>query len=381
MKIFRRTLGLSVGPLIATLLFGAPPAEACNVPVFRYALEFWPASPYEIVAVHSGPLSNAEQLALAELDKAALNESAFNIAVKALDLQGEPSPELEKLWVFAEKPAPPCLIAFYPRDEGIPFPIWSAPLTADNVASLLDSPARQEIASQILEGQSVVWVFLEGTDAALSAEARSALEASVAQLGQTIHLPADPDDDFSLIETSSIPLKIGFSIVAISNGDERESFFRETLLGSEPGLRDLTAQPMAFPVYGRGRALYALVGKGIYDANIREACQFLAGPCSCQVKSLNEGTDLLMAADWASHLKGSSIRPIEPPPLVGLSTLAEAADSAAEAIVPESMPATPGAAKPESRKMSSRLYIVLAGIVGAVVALTLIITMALPKER
>ncbi|TWW12353.1 hypothetical protein E3A20_01920, partial [Planctomyces bekefii] len=35
---------------------------------------------------------------------------------------------------------------------------------------------------------------------------------------------------------------------------------------------------------GRGRVLYALVGDGIAEGTIAAACDFLTGPCSCQVK-------------------------------------------------------------------------------------------------
>ncbi len=385
MKTLSNTVCALCAFIIPVALLDARRAEACNVPVFRYALEFWPASPYQIIVVHKGPLSKEEQTAIAQLDKDALDETAINIMAGVLDLDGEPNAQLEKLWAFAERPEPPCLIAYYPRDEGIPFPIWSAPLTPDNVALLLDSPARQKISEQILEGQSVVWAFLEGSDEEMNAEARAALETSAAQLEKTIKLPADPEDDFSLINATSIPLQIAFSIVTIEHGDERETFFRETLLGCEPGLRELAAQPMAFPIYGRGRALYALVGKGIYEANIREACQFLCGPCSCQVKSLNEGVDLLMAAAWESHIKGSAIRTIEQPPLVGMSTLAEAADNAPamtpDTIEPDTMPVATGEPPPAPRKMSGRLYLVLALIAGVVILLTVIIVIALPKER
>jgi hypothetical protein len=69
------------------------------------------------------------------------------------------------------------------------------------------------------------------------------------------------------------------------------------LLGSEPDLAGLS-EPMAFPVFGRGRVLYALVGAGITAENVRKAAEFLGGDCSCTVKRDNPGTDLLLIADW-----------------------------------------------------------------------------------
>ena len=70
---------------------------------------------------------------------------------------------------------------------------------------------------------------------------------------------------------------------------------------------------MAFPVIGRGRVLYALVGKGIFRDTIAMASRFVVGPCSCQVKDQNPGFDLLLAVDWDEKLGGSVISkpPIE----------------------------------------------------------------------
>src|SRR5512136_1886912 len=45
---------LSTVLVLAFLLSSIPSALACSVPVFRYALERWPASPYEAVVFHRG---------------------------------------------------------------------------------------------------------------------------------------------------------------------------------------------------------------------------------------------------------------------------------------------------------------------------------------
>jgi hypothetical protein len=74
------------------------------------------------------------------------------------------------------------------------------------------------------------------------------------------------------------------------------------LLATEPDLKQ-SSGPIAFPVFGQGRALYALVGKGIKHETIDEAASFLIGSCSCQVKEKNPGSDLLMAVDWKGLLK------------------------------------------------------------------------------
>ena len=48
------------------------------------------------------------------------------------------------------------------------------------------------------------------------------------------------------------------------------------LLASEADLNTRKG-PLLFPVFGRGRALYALAGAGINEANLTKAAEFLLG--------------------------------------------------------------------------------------------------------
>ena len=98
-----------------------------------------------------------------------------------------------------------------------------------------------------------------------------------------------------------IPLKLQFSVISLRRDDPREQFLVDSLLSSEADLGEL-AEPMAFPVFGRGRVLYALVGSGIDSKTISDASDFLAGPCSCQVKEQNPGFDLLLVHDWSKSI-------------------------------------------------------------------------------
>jgi hypothetical protein len=86
-------------------------------------------------------------------------------------------------------------------------------------------------------------------------------------------------------------------VVRVRRDDPAEAVLVRTLLRSEPDLLSYE-EPMAFPVFGRGRALYALVGAGITRDNVWEAWVYIAGRCSCLVKEQNPGVDLLLAADW-----------------------------------------------------------------------------------
>jgi hypothetical protein len=69
--------------------------------------------------------------------------------------------------------------------------------------------------------------------------------------------------------------------------------------------------PAVVPIFGRGRALGILAGQEINSDNLGAAAAFLTGACSCQVKQLNPGVDLLLAADWDSIFE-QDLKPREP---------------------------------------------------------------------
>lgn len=307
------------------------PALACDVPVFRYALELWPSADYEVFVLQRDPLSASEQNA-AEYLSASTGELSphVNIKVRVADLAHASGAPLAELWEEAGRPDLPCLILRYPRESGIDRIAWSGPLTTESVWALVDSPARREISRRILAGHSAVWVLLTSGDADKDAAAEALLDRCLSKIEQTLELPAPVAGTLagqtSMPEAEAPPLQIRFSFLSISPRDPAESVLAGMLLRSEPDLSDYAAKLklIAFPVYGRGRALYALAGRGLNEENISEACQFLAGPCFCEAKALAPGTDLVVATDWDTALEGSPRQAVVEQPLVGLSTLAEA---------------------------------------------------------
>jgi hypothetical protein len=172
--------------------------------------------------------------------------------------------------------------------------VWSGPLEGDDVEAILDSPVRKEIARLILEGEVAVWVLLESGDKQQDDEAAHLLEIQLEKMSETlrISLPEIGVDQFTESD-----LSVSFSMLRLSRSDPHEKILAQMLLKSEWDLKTFS-KPIAFPVFGRGRALYALVGDGITETNIEMACAFLVGWCSCQVKAQNPGVDLLMSVDW-----------------------------------------------------------------------------------
>ncbi len=132
-----------------------------------------------------------------------------------------------------------------------------------------------------------------------------------------------------LISVDQAELKVQFSVLRLSRTDANEGPFVEMLLDSEEGLRDkeFEGQPMAFPIFGRGRSLYAVIGAGIQRDVILDACRFLVGPCSCQVKEQNPGVDLLMAVDWERVVTKQIAIDESLPPLPVIAPLKESSES------------------------------------------------------
>jgi hypothetical protein len=139
--------------------------------------------------------------------------------------------------------------------------------------------------------------------------AAALVEGKIKQLEKELKLPElteSPDDDL----LTSKPLQIAFSLLRVPRGVAAEKAFVDMLLHIEPDLLELN-EPMVFPVFGRGRAMLPLVGAGVTPQNIHESSAFLVGPCSCEIKELNPGFDLLLAAPWDKLLY-----PDGPPPVL-----------------------------------------------------------------
>ncbi|MGV3661045.1 MAG: hypothetical protein ACO1TE_12735 [Prosthecobacter sp.] len=247
----------------------ATSAFACSVPVFRYALEHWAADPYRITVPHGMKLEGNFKVTTADAPKIELRQPASM------------------------------------RHEDI---IWSADATEANLKALVDSPARQEIAERLGAGESAVWVLLECGDKAQDDTAAKFLDERLEYISSVMELPKLDEQDIKngLVSVPSDGLRLAFSTLRLRRDDAAESAFIAMLLASEPDLRGLR-EPIAFPIFGQGRVLYALVGRGIKVETVDRAAHFLIGSCSCQVKEQNPGVDLVMAVDWKKMVQDQAL--------------------------------------------------------------------------
>lgn len=280
------------GLAACTCLLIVGPAFSCSVPVFRYALERWLPSRYELVVYHRGSLSAADKDAVGRLT---LASGRTNVRVTEANLDGRIEPGLRTIWERESKGAPlPHLVVRYPESEPEHGSAWSGPLSVDH-AVLFDSPARRELFDRLTSGNAGAILLLLSGDPAADAAARAFLSNQVQRISSGIELPAKADDGPQV--QSALPLWVRFPVVAVPRTPAEEALVR-ILLGSEDGLAGVKG-PIAFPVFGRGRVLCSLHGKDLSDpAELQRSLEFLSKACSCQVKELNPGVDLLMSGVW-----------------------------------------------------------------------------------
>jgi hypothetical protein len=319
-----------MGAVLVWAALSAGHALACSVPVFRYALERWPAAPYDAYVFNRGPLA-APHLKAVE----ALKAADRCVTLSLVDLAGKPDEAASAVWQRHGGAATPWMVVRYPSGLGIPIDAWSGRLTAEAAALALDSPARREVARRLLGGDCAVFLMLESGDRGADDAAARLVDAQLKVLEKSLELPKPEAGRWNdpVYDSKGPPaLRVVFSLLRVARTDPAEGPFVRMLLGAKRDL-DREAGPLVFPIFGRGRLLDALAGPQINKDTIEEVCGFLIGPCSCIVKDQNPGMDLLMAVDWDAALAGeaSAIPKPGPLPLTGVSAFAEAGPSAGRA--------------------------------------------------
>ena len=247
-----------LGAAMFGLLLLLAPALACKVPVFRYALDRWEGSDYVLKTSFRAELG------------------AANIRLE----KGEGE-----------------LFAPYDSEK----PIWTGKLDQKKFAQLVSSPKRKEIARRVLAGDSAVWVIVESGDEVEDTKLFERLNDRLTFFQSVAQLPEiDPDDPASQLGPGP-ELELKFSILRLERDDPKEALLLRMLAGPEAAELP-EGKPFVVPVFGQGRALGAWTADTMDVEGIEEACFFLTGACSCQVKAQNPGWDLLLAVDWEKGL-------------------------------------------------------------------------------
>ena len=274
---FSRRLLLAVSWWIAMTA-----AHACSIPVFRFALDRWEADGYRL-----------------EVPKSAANDPALAALLRNL---GDSSPVNLRLVASSDDGATESRLLF-PREE---MSVWSGRLDATSFLQLAQSPARAEIVRRLLSGESGVWVLLESGQKELDDSEAARLQKRIAFLETVAALPSiDPTDPTSRLGPGP-ELRVKFSLLRVASTDTQEAVLRRMLLGPKQNPAATSEGSMAALVFGRGRVLGAWPMKDLGDESVDEACLYLLGACSCEVKRANPGWDLLCSVDWNQALNAAA---------------------------------------------------------------------------
>lgn len=277
---------------------------ACQVPVFRYALERWQADTFRLQLIHQGE-------APAELS---IEPKHLNLEFESINVDNLTPNErfavvgIEKLTEY------PAFLLHPPKSWKNPEPLVF-PGTKETLESIINSPLRQRIKNDLLEGQSAVWVLVEGSDHSANESTFNLLNDTLKEAAKSIQIPegviqADQvgkvgkDINLDDVLRSSIPLKISFKIERVKRSDPAEQTFLSVLTTNR---YSPPQEPLVVPIFGRGRTPGPLLGSSITAETITIACEYLCGACSCQVKSGNPGYDLLFQANWQEKLQSGLV--------------------------------------------------------------------------
>jgi hypothetical protein len=185
--------------LLLLISLGGLTSAACDVPVFRYALERWQADNFKLEIPEMHQLESSEDFS-------------------NLSIEGKAGEQFKVYFPHANNPF------LVQNKEDFSY------------EALIDSPARREIAKRLLAGDSVVWVALSTEDQLAEKEAlEKGLRSSEKKL-------------------SKEDRQLKFSTLLIKRDSKEERYFIASLLRVEDDLIEID-ENMVFPVFGRGRVL------------------------------------------------------------------------------------------------------------------------------
>ncbi len=317
---FRTTLIAKLMVALSISVISASASLACNIPVFRYALERWQPDSCEMILFHHGPLGQEQQQWLAQLKAEQRVRGDDTPTSLTLSDLSSPTPRHAGLWDSIQKTAKPGTKAPYllvrmKLGKGRIVNGWHGPLSDAVKVGIMDSPARRELAKRLLTGHSVVWLVINSGNGQnspkdiqnVNQQARESLKTNFPWLTTNIQLPEGIGLPGSELH-SEIPLLLKFTMLEIDRNDPKEAFLINLFSEIQPEAAN-RGEDLIIPVFGRGRALEVIPSSVLTTPLIKDLTVFLSGACSCQVKEQNPGFDLLMSVDWNTKLFGEGNAP------------------------------------------------------------------------
>lgn len=295
---------------IFAIMAEAPDASACNIPVFRYALERWKPDSCEVIVFHEGDLSPDQNAWVDRLSATTIqqgghaNAKVLRMNVASTTANAEDADRVG-LWNDLRQNSEatlPHVVIRTKLGRGRFINHWNDSLANISQANLFHSPARSQIRERLLAGHSVVWLLIRSDDREKSDATKQRVEETFNTLESKVQLPEGIGLPGSELY-ADVPLVVKFSLLEVDADDPKETFLIRLLTGLR--LSDYEAgEPLLVPVFGRGRALEVIPARDLSTKLMEELTLFLSGACSCQVKEQNPGFDLLIDSDWDGQLFG-----------------------------------------------------------------------------
>ncbi len=290
--------------VVVAVALTATIAIACNVPVFRYALERWRPDLCQVIVFHDAEFSEAQETILRSLEKDAIdNGGTANAEIVRSHIGSDKDVQRRELWKTLrdqKQRSLPFVVIRTSLGSGKILNLWHGQLEDTSRANLFHSPVRRELSRRLLRGDSVVWLMLKSNNPAKDQAVRDLLTVELDRLSKTLQLP----DGIGLPGSelyAEVPLFLKFTIMEVDPKDPEEELLIQLMSDFKT---DDQNEPMLAPVFGRGRALEVIPARLLNAGLIEDLTMFLCGACSCQVKERNPGFDMLLSTNWNLELYG-----------------------------------------------------------------------------
>ncbi len=299
--------------LVLFTIISAGVSLACVTPVFRYALERWEADPYRLMVFTDGALDAEQQQTV----KAFQNYEQYGyrnppLIVEQVDVSAATNLSA-KVWTqISTHRSAPCVALLYPsimREDSV---VWVDELTTPALHRIVMSPARLETATRLLAGDAAVWLMIQGDDPQTNRVVRALLDKTLKEIEETTVL----NDAFiqQVKEAGEEVPTLRFSVLEVNPNDPREAVLMAMLTRLSPEAA-VHSGPIVIPVFGQGRASVIMTDEFIDGSYIEQIADFFTGQCSCEVKDMNPGFDLLIPIDWVGGITKEYVFDSELPPL------------------------------------------------------------------
>ena len=277
---------------------------ACEVPVFRFALERWPADPLHVEVTADATGGADGEAALKWLRNQMSGTVPANVATRLVDVAGAGGPNMMRLFPAQH------------AGDGPPPVLWHGAFNEANARDLTGSPMRERIAAKLLGGTSAVWLVVSNGNADADAAAMRTVQDGLDRAKADLRLPAgvirpdqaarkfaeNPTATMDDVLRTTIPLDIRFEVVLLRHDDGAEAIFRDILRALAPPSSN-PGEPLVAPMFGRGRLLPPAPASALDVNAVFKGCAYLCGSCACMVKQQNPGIDIPFRTDWDAHLK------------------------------------------------------------------------------